>query len=131
MRISDWVRRVLFRSITDGEWIVRGPMYTGFKVMMGPTAVLEVDGRMQIVVVSRHHEPWDTGVFRSVGIDPEHKRYLLLKSRIHYRAGFAPLAKATFTLDAEGATTSDTSILTYEKLRRPIYPLDRIKDSTA
>src|SRR3546814_10139370 len=93
-------------------------MYTGFKVMMGPTAVLEVDGRMQIVVVSRHHEPWDTGVFRSVGIDPEHKRYLLLKSRIHYRAGFAPLAKATFTLDGEGATTSDNSILTYEKLRR-------------
>ncbi|HEX6959345.1 MAG TPA: M81 family metallopeptidase [Ferrovibrio sp.] len=116
------------RTITDGEWIVRGPMYTGYKVMMGPTAVLEVEGRMQIVVVSRHHEPWDTGVFTSVGIDPQHKRYLLLKSRIHYRAGFAPLAKATFTLDGEGVTTSDNSILKYEKLRRPIYPLDRIND---
>lgn len=119
------------RTITDGEWIVRGPMYNGFKVMMGPTAVLEVDGRMQIVVVSRHHEPWDTGVFRSVGIDPEHKRYLLLKSRIHYRAGFAPLARATFTLDGEGATTSDNSTLKYERLRRPIYPLDRINDWNA
>src|SRR3546814_8654305 len=63
------------RTITDGEWIVRGPMYTGFKVMMGPTAVLEVDGRMQIVVVSRHHEPWDTGVFRSVGIDPRSEEH--------------------------------------------------------
>jgi len=114
------------RTITDGEWIVRGPMYNGYKVMMGPTAVLEVDGRMQIVVVSRHHEPWDTGVFTSVGIDPRHKRYLLLKSRIHYRAGFAPLAKATFTLDGEGVTTSDNSILDYKKVRRPIYPLDRI-----
>jgi microcystin degradation protein MlrC len=119
------------RTITDGEWIVRGPMYHGLKVMMGPTAVFEVDGRMQIVVVSRHHEPWDTGVFRSVGIEPEHKRFLLLKSRIHYRAGFAPLAKATFTLDGEGATTSDNSILKYKKLRRPIYPLDRINDWTA
>lgn len=118
------------RTITDGEWIVRGPMYNGYKVMMGPTAVLEVDGRMQIVVVSRHHEPWDTGVFTSVGIDPQHKRYLLLKSRIHYRAGFAPLARATFTLDGEGVTTSDNSILKYEKLRRPIYPLDRINDWT-
>lgn len=116
------------RTITDGEWIVRGPMYNGYKVMMGPTAVLEVDGRMQIVVVSRHHEPWDTGVFTSVGIDPQHKRYLLLKSRIHYRAGFAPLAKSTFTLDGAGVTTSDNSILDYAKLRRPIYPLDRIND---
>lgn len=118
------------RTLTDGEWIVRGPMYNGYKVMMGPTAVLEVEGRMQIVVVSRHHEPWDTGVFTSVGIDPQHKRFVLLKSRIHYRAGFAPLAKATFTLDGEGVTTSDNSILKYEKLRRPIYPLDRINDWT-
>lgn len=116
------------RTLTDGEWIVRGPMYTGYKVMMGPTAVLEVDGRMQIVVVSRHHEPWDTGVFTSVGIDPQHKRYLLLKSRIHYRAGFAPLAKATFTLDGEGVTTSDNRILDYANLRRPMYPLDKIND---
>jgi microcystin degradation protein MlrC len=116
------------RTITDGEWIVRGPMYNGYKVMMGPTAVLEVDGRMQIVVVSRHHEPWDTGVFRSVGIEPEHKRYLLLKSRIHYRAGFAPLAKATFTLDGEGVTTSDNRIIPYKNVRRPIYPLDKIND---
>ena len=46
---------------------------------------------MQIVVVSRHHEPWDIGVFTSVGSDPRSKHYLLLKSRIHYRAGFAPL----------------------------------------
>lgn len=116
------------KTLTDGEWIVRGPMYTGYKVMMGPTAVLEVDGRMQIVVVSRHHEPWDTGVFRSVGIEPEHKRYLLLKSRIHYRAGFAPLAKATFTLDGEGVTTSDNSVIDYKNVRRPIYPLDKIND---
>jgi len=119
------------RTITDGEWVVRGPMYNGYKVMMGPTAVLDVDGRMQIVVVSRHHEPWDTGVFRSVGIEPEHKRYLLLKSRIHYRAGFAPLARATFTLDGEGVTTSDNSIIPYRNVRRPIYPLDRINDWTS
>jgi len=115
------------RTITDGEWIVRGPMYNGYKVMMGPTAVFEVGG-MQIVVVSRHHEPWDAGVFTSVGIDPASKRYLLLKSRIHYRAGFAPLAKATFTLDGTGVTTSDNSKLAYRKVRRPIYPLDRPND---
>ena len=46
------------RTLTDGEWIVRGPMYTGVTVTMGPTAVLDT-GKVQIVVVSRHHEPWD------------------------------------------------------------------------
>lgn len=115
------------KTLSDGEWVVHGPMYTGVKVSMGPTAVLDT-GRMQIVVVSRHHEPWDTGVFTSVGILPEHKRYLLLKSRIHYRAGFAPLAKATLTLDGNGVTTSDNGLLDYRHVRRPIYPLDRINE---
>jgi microcystin degradation protein MlrC len=113
------------RTLTDGEWIVRGPMYTGVKVMMGPTAVLDT-GKMQIVVVSRHHEPWDIGVFTSVGIDPRTKRYLLLKSRIHYRAGFTPLGRATITLDGEGVTTSDNTKLDYVQVRRPIFPLDRL-----
>ena len=113
------------RAVTDGEWIVRGPMYTGVRVSMGPTAVLDT-GKIQIVVVSRHHEPWDQGVFTSVGIQPQHKRYLLLKSRIHYRAGFGPLARHTITLDGDGVTTSDNSRLDYRRVRRPVYPLDRI-----
>ena len=113
------------RALTDGEWVVRGPMYTGVTVRMGPTAVLDT-GKMQIVVVSRHHEPWDIGVFTSVGIDPRAKRYLLLKSRIHYRAGFAPLGRATITLDGEGVTTSDNTRLDYAHVRRPVFPLDRL-----
>ena len=116
------------RIISDGRWVVRGPMYTGVEVSTGPTAVLESEG-MKIVVTSRHHEPWDLGIFTSVGIDPAATRYLLLKSRIHYRAGFAPLAKATITLDGEGVTTSDNSRLDYCQVRRPIYPLDLINQN--
>jgi microcystin degradation protein MlrC len=85
--------------------------------------VFETAG-IRIVVTSLHHEPWDAGIFTNNGIDPRHCRYLLLKSRIHYRAGFAQLAKATIALDGVGVTTSDNAILRYERLERPIYPLD-------
>src|SRR5258708_12389994 len=78
------------RALTDGEWIVRGPMYTGVKVQMGPSAVLDT-GKVQIVIVSRHHEPWDQGVFTSLGIDPKAKRSLLFKSPNHYPALFPPI----------------------------------------
>jgi microcystin degradation protein MlrC len=111
------------RHLADGRWRVEGPMYTGVEVQTGPTAVFEV-GSTKIVVVSQHHEPWDTGIFTANGIDPHRQRYLLLKSRIHYRAGFAALARATFTLDGEGVTTSDNSKLEYTNVARPIYPLD-------
>jgi len=111
------------RTLTDGSFVVRGPMYTGVTVQMGPTAVLDT-GRMKIVVVSRHHEPWDLGVFTSVGIEPTQMKYLVLKSRIHYRAGFEPIGKHTLTCDGIGVTTSDNRLLKFEHVRRPIYPLD-------
>ncbi|MBE7636448.1 microcystin degradation protein MlrC [Sneathiella sp. P13V-1] len=116
------------KVLTNGEWTVHGPMYTGVKVFMGPSAVLDT-GRMEIVIVSNHHEPWDVGVFTSMGIQPEHKKYIVLKSRIHYRAGFAGLAKATLTLDGKGVTTSDNNLLEYKNVRRPIYPLDLINEA--
>jgi microcystin degradation protein MlrC len=112
-------------SLTDGSWTVEGPMYTGVRVSTGPTAVLDT-GRMRIVVVSYHHEPWDTGIFSNNGIEPARCRYLLLKSRIHYRAGFGPLARATIPCDGYGVTTSRYDQLTYDNLRRPIYPLDPV-----
>ncbi|MBI1776170.1 MAG: M81 family metallopeptidase [Proteobacteria bacterium] len=115
------------KALTDGEWTVSGPMATGIRVHMGATAVIDT-GKVEIVVVSHHHEPFDTGVFTSVGIDPRKKRYLLLKSRIHWRAGFKPLARHTLTLDGSGVTTSDNGRLAFSKVRRPIYPLDRIND---
>jgi microcystin degradation protein MlrC len=115
------------KTLTNGEWIVRGPMYTGVGVSMGHSAVLDT-GDLEVVITSRHHEPWDLGVFTSVGIQPEHKRYLLLKSRIHYRAGFGDLGKHTITCDGHGVTTSDNTLLDFQKVRRPIYPLDNINE---
>jgi microcystin degradation protein MlrC len=121
LRVTGKVRR-----LSDGEWVVRGPMYTGSRVTTGPTALLDTGG-LSIVVTSLHHEPWDLGIFTAIGLDPCHCRYVLLKSRIHYRAGFAPLAKATITLDGVGVTTSDNSLLKFQNVRRPIYPLDEMQ----
>ena len=114
------------RHLSDGEFIVRGPMATGRKMRMGPTAVLDT-GQMEIVIISRHTEPWDAGVFTSVGIDPGAKRYLLLKSRVHWRAGFGPLARQTVPSDGLGATSSDYGLFEFRHLRRPIYPLDDVR----
>jgi len=111
------------RTLSDGRWTVRGPMYTGVRVSTGATAVLDT-GRVQIVVVSHHHEPWDRGIFTNVGIDPAAKKVLLLKSRIHYRAGFGDIARHTITCDGLGVTSSDNRLFNYQRVRRPIYPLD-------
>jgi microcystin degradation protein MlrC len=113
------------RTITDGEIVFRGPMYTGVKSHLGRTAVLDT-GRAEIVVTERHHEPFDLVIFRHCGIEPTAKRFLMLKSRIHYRAGFKPIAAAIVECEGHGVTHADLSLYPYRKLRRPIYPLDEM-----
>jgi len=111
------------RAITDGEFVITGPMYTGIRTFLGRTAVLDT-GRVQIVVTERGHEPMDLGIFTHCGIDPRRKKFVMLKSRIHYRAGFKPIAAHIVECAGAGVTNADLSVYRYEKLRRPIWPLD-------
>jgi len=60
----------------------------------------------------------------SAGIEPGAKQYLLLKSRIHYRAGFQPIARHIVECDGVGVTSSDYGQFRFENIRRPIFPLD-------
>jgi microcystin degradation protein MlrC len=109
--------------ITDGEFTVTGPMATGTRVRMGRTAVLDT-GSVQIVVSERRSEPFDLGVFTHAGIDPRRKRYVLIKSRQHFRAGFEPIARHIVLCDGDGVTSSDTALFTYRNRRRPLYPFE-------
>jgi microcystin degradation protein MlrC len=113
------------RNITDGRFRNRGPMSRGVLMDMGPTAVLDT-GKVQILVISRQQEPNDLECFYSQGIDPTKKRYLMLKSRVHWRAGMGPIARQIVECAGEGVCTSDYSTLQFDKVRRPIYPLDPI-----
>ena len=111
------------RTISDGEFTIRGPVYTGMRARMGRSVALDT-GPVQIVVTERQFEPWDLGAFRSVGIEPTQKRFPVLKSRIHYRGAFLPIARGVIECDGIGVTSSDYSQFPFKKLRRPIYPLD-------
>ena len=109
--------------ITAGEFVVTGPMATGTRVRMGKTAVLDT-GALQIVVSEGRSEPFDTGVFTHCGIDPRRKRYVLIKSRQHFRAGFEPIARHIVLCDGDGVTSSDLRLFTYKNRRRPLYPFE-------
>jgi microcystin degradation protein MlrC len=111
------------KCVTDGTFTVTGPMSTGSKVRMGRTAVLDA-GPMQIVVSEGRSEPYDLGVFTHCGIDPTRKRYILIKSRQHFRAGFEPIARHIVMCDGDGCTASDLKLFAYNRIRRPLYPFD-------
>ena len=111
------------RRITDGRYTVTCPMDTGVVLNHGPSAVLDTGG-VEILVCSERMEAFDLGVFRHAGIEPTAKRYLLIKSRHHFRAGFEPIAAHIVYLAGSGVTSSDYSLFQFNKIPRPIYPVD-------
>ncbi len=113
------------KTLTDGIYRNAGPASKGVLMDMGATAVLDA-GKVEIVVISKNQEPNDLNCLRSLGIEPTERRHLMLKSRIHYRAGFKKIAAATVECAGEGVCTSDYGALTFRNVRRPIYPLDAI-----
>jgi microcystin degradation protein MlrC len=111
------------RRLVDGVYRNVGPMGAGEMNSMGPTAVLQVGG-VQVVVISDHVEPHDLAAFTAVGIAPHTLSVLMLKSRVHWRAGLRSLAHAVVECNGTGVCTSDYDALAFKRLRRPIYPLD-------
>jgi microcystin degradation protein MlrC len=111
------------KTISNGRFRNRGPMGRGVLTDMGPSVVLDT-GKAEIVLISRHVEPSDLNSLLSLGIDPLQKRYVMLKSRIHWRAGLGAMAKAVIECAGVGVCTSDYGQLTFRKVRRPIFPLD-------
>jgi microcystin degradation protein MlrC len=111
------------KLLCDGRYRNRGPMARGEMADMGATAVLDT-GTLQIVVISDHVEPHDLAAFTAVGIAPESQRFLMLKSRVHWRAGLKSLAHAVVECAGTGVCTSDYAALAFKNVRRPIYPLD-------
>lgn len=110
-------------AITDGEFVVTGPMATGAHVHMGRTAVLDTDC-IQVVVSEGRVEPFDLGVFTHCGIDPRKKRYVLIKSRQHFRAGFEPIARHIVECQGLGVTASDIALFDYKRRPKPLYPFE-------
>ena len=111
------------RRINNGIYHNEGPMARGELGDMGLSALLDT-GKVEIAVISRQVEPFDIAPFRALGIEPAKKRYLMLKSRVHWRAGLGPMAKAVVECAGEGVCTSDYSQLKFRRVRRPVYPLD-------
>lgn len=111
------------RVLHDGDITLHGPMMAGVAISIGKTAVLDVDGIL-VVVISGRAEPSDINCFLSLGIDVRTKKYIAIKSRVHWRAGLGDIVGTVIESDGVGVTTSDYSKLPFENIRRPIYPLD-------
>ena len=111
------------KTLSDGRFTLKGPMGRGTAGNMGRTAVIEVGG-VEIILTERRIQPYDAEVLRSVGIEPQARKLIALKSAVHFRADYTPIAHQILDVDTPGVHSPNLFSYDYQKLRRPIYPLD-------
>ncbi len=107
--------RFVVRALGEDECEIKGPMMTGVKVRIGPSACLEIDGVL-IAVASGKMQMLDRELFRAVGIQPEQMRLLVVKSSNHFRADFTPIASRVLVAKAPGPMAADPGDLPWKKL---------------
>lgn len=103
-------------ALGNGQFTGTGPMWGGARYQMGAYARLRRGG-VDIVVASTAEQAGDQSMFRHVGIEPSECGILVLKSSVHFRADFAPLARDVLTVAAPGPVYADPGSLKFLNAR--------------
>lgn len=82
-------------AISDGRFTCTGEMQRDVATDVGPSALLRVAGAKavtDILVTSHRHQAIDAEVFRHLGAEPIDYTLVAVKSTVHFRADFTPMA---------------------------------------
>ena len=116
----------IVEDLGTGEFLGTGPMYGGAHMKLGPMALLRIGG-VRVVTATRKVQAADQAIFRHLGVEPTTTRILALKSSVHFRADFAPIAQEILVVKAPGAMLADPVDFPFKRLRpgirlRPLGP---------
>lgn len=106
-------------KLTDGQFTLTGPMGAGNPANLGPAALIDIDG-VRVIVTSRKMQALDQAIIRHVGVEPSECPILALKSSVHFRADFTPVAERIIVAIAPGPVVADPAILNFQHVRADV-----------
>ena len=110
--VADWQ----VEALGEGPLTGTGPFYRGAQMNLGRMALLRTGG-VRVVVASIKMQAADQAVFHHLGLEPAEQSVLVLKSSVHFRADFDPIAAETLVVAAPGPNPVDHLALPYRHLR--------------
>ncbi len=102
-------------ALHDGELRLHGPMTAGSTARLGPCACVEVEG-VRVLLASAKAQMLDRDLFRFLGVEPAAMQALVVKSSVHFRADFAPIASQILVAKAPGPMPADPGDLPWRHL---------------
>ncbi len=121
--------RFLVEQLSDGQTVGTGPMFGGNPINVGDSALLRIGG-VQVLVTSRKTQVADQAILRHIGIEPKSLHILVLKSSVHFRADFQPIATEVLVVQSPGPVVADLASMPFRKLRpgvalTPVGPIHK------
>lgn len=117
------------RCLHDGKFIETEPRHGGARYHdQGLSAVLELEtskpeNANSIVLTAKRQVPFSLQQLRSLGLQPERQRIVVVKAAIAYRAAYEPIAGRIIEVDTPGLTTVNPRRFTFENARKPLWGL--------
>ncbi len=112
LRVSARVER-----LSDGRFTLTGPMGAGNPANLGPCALVRVAPGVRVIIVTRKMQAHDQALFRHIGVEPAEQRIVAVKSSVHFRADFQPIASEVIVVTAPGPVVADPAVLPFTNLR--------------
>lgn len=104
------------RHLGTGQFRTTGSVAGGLDVDLGQMALLRIGG-VDIVISSKRMQAFDQAPFKHLGAKLETYRYIVVKSAVHFRAEFEPLAEAVILAAAPGGFLDDPREFAFQRLR--------------
>ena len=97
-------------------------MFKGFRMTLGPMALLRSRAApgVRVALASKKVQAADQEMFRHLGLEPRRERILGLKSSVHFRADFEPIAREILVVKAPGPALADPAEFKWTKLRKGV-----------
>ena len=115
--------------LSDGHFSSSGKDHfaniLGRTVEMGRCARLRCGG-ITLLLTERKTPPGDLEQLRSLGIDPQAQKIIVVKSTIAFRGAYEAIAADIIEVDTPGLCSTRLRTFPYRKLRRPLFPLDEL-----
>jgi microcystin degradation protein MlrC len=98
-----------------------------FSAEMGDCALIQVE-QVLAVLVSRRYQGFTPQLFTAFDLDPATLDCIVVKSTGLFRREFEAVAGEILYVDSPGCLTFDPRLLSYQRIRRPMWPLDPVSD---
>jgi microcystin degradation protein MlrC len=93
------------------------------QVPLGDCAAVRIGG-VEVVLITKRTQALGLELFTNLGIDPRAKKLLVVKSTNHFMGAFGPIAQQVLYLESDGPLSRDYRTIRYQRVQRPIWPLD-------